>query len=92
MNNESKFCRCNHNITAHKILKIKNESIKILLPWGEFTTVQVMSDTFKEGDWIDLQIKTNSANGRVSSYSIKYIGRTPAAFIPEDSKTKIVTN
>ena len=51
----------------------------------------IISDIFKPGDWIDMQLKPQRNNGRVTSYSAGYIGRTPTKFIPEDDTVQFVT-
>lgn len=83
--------RYHNNITAHKIIKVDGSNVTILLPWGGTTKLTITNDIFEPGDWIDLQFKTQSNGGRVTSYSVGYIGRTPAKFIPEDDKVQFVT-
>lgn len=83
--------RYRNNITAHKIIKVDGSNVTVLLPWGDKTTFPIMSDNFSVGDWIDMQLKPQRNNGRVTSYSAGYIGRTPAKFIPEDDKVQFVT-
>ena len=83
--------RCSNHITACKILRVQENTVTVPLPWGNTTKLTITSDIFEPGDWIDLQFKTQSNNGRVTSYSVGYIGRTPAIFIPEDDKVQFVT-
>lgn len=78
--------RYSNHITACKILEAQENTVTISLPWGGTTKLTITSDIFEVGDWIDLQFKTQSNHGRVTSYSVGYIGRTPAKFIPEDDK------
>lgn len=83
--------RHRNHITACKILKVQDNTITIPLPWGDTAKLTITSDVFEVGDWIDLQFKTQSNNGRVTSYSAGYIERTPSKFIPEDDNLQYVT-
>ena len=83
--------RHNNDILACKIIKAQENTVTIPLPWGGTTKLTITSDIFEPGNWIDLQFKTQSNGGRVTSYSVAYIGRTPAKFIPEDDKVQFVT-
>lgn len=83
--------RYSNHITACKILRVQENTVTVPLPWGGTTTLTIISDIFEPGEWIDLQFKTQSNGGRVTSYSVGYIGRTPAKFIPEDDKVQFVT-
>lgn len=83
--------RHNNDIVACKIIKAQENTVTIPLPWGGTTTMTIISDIFKPGDWIDMQLKPQRNNGRVTSYSAGYIGRTPTKFIPEDDKVQFVT-
>ena len=83
--------RYSNHITACKILRVQKNTVTIPLPWGGTTTLTIISDVFEPGDWIDMQFKTQSNHGRVTSYSAGYIGRTPTKFIPEDDKVQFVT-
>ena len=83
--------RYSNHITACKILRVQENAVTIPLPWGGTTKLTITNDIFEPGDWIDLQFKTQSNNGVVSSYSVKFIGRTPSKFIPEDDKVQFVT-
>lgn len=83
--------RHNNDILACKIIKAQENTVTIPLPWGGTTKLTITNDIFEPGDWIDLQFKTQSNNGRVTSYSARYIGRTPSKFIPEDDKLQFVT-
>lgn len=83
--------RHNNDITACKILRVQENTVTIPLPWGDTTTLTIISDIFEPGDWIDMQFKTQSNHGRVTSYSAGYIGRTPSKFIPKDDKVQFVT-
>ena len=83
--------RYSNHITACKILRVQENTVIIPLPWGGTTKLTITSDVFEPGDWIDLQFKTRSNGGRVTSYSVAYIGRTPAKFIPEDDTVQFVT-
>ena len=83
--------RHNNDIVACKILKVQDNAITIPLPWGDTDTLTIMSEIFSPGDWIDMQLRTQRNNGRVTSYSAGYIGRTPDKFIPEDDAVQFVT-
>ena len=83
--------RYSNHITACKILRVQENIVTVPLPWGNTAKLTITSDIFELGDWIDLQFKTQSNGGRVTSYSIAYIGRTPTKFIPEDDKAQFVT-
>lgn len=93
MNNRqtTELNRHSNHITACKILRVQENSVTIPLVWGGTAKLTITSDIFEPGDWIDLQFKTQSNNGRVTSYSVGYIGHTPAKFIPEDDKVQFVT-
>ena len=80
-----------NHITACKVLGVRENTVTIPLPWGDTTTLTIISDVFEPGEWIDMQFKTQSNHGRVTSYSAGYIGRTPTKFIPEDNKVQFVT-
>ena len=80
-----------NHITACQILRLKENTVTIPLPWGGTTTLTIISDVFEPGEWIDMQFKTQSNHGRVTSYSAGYIGRTPSKFIPKDDKVQFVT-
>ena len=83
--------RHNKDIVACKVLGVQENTVTVPLPWGGTTTLTIISDIFEVGDWIDLQFKTQSNGGRITSYSARYIGRTPSKFIPEDDKLQFVT-
>lgn len=83
--------RHSNHITACKILRVQENTVTVPLPWGDTDTLTIMSETFSPGDWIDMQLRTQRNNGRVTSYSAGYIGRTPAKFIPEDDNLQYVT-
>ena len=83
--------RYSNHITACKVLGVQENTVTVPLPWGGTTTLTIISDIFEVGDWIDLQFKTQSNGGRITSYSARYIGRTPSKFIPEDDKLQFVT-
>ena len=83
--------RHNNDIVACKVLGVQENTVTVPLPWGGTTTLTIISDIFEVGDWIDLQFKTQSNGGRITSYSARYIGRTPSKFIPEDDKLQFVT-
>lgn len=83
--------RHNNDIVACKILKVQDNAVTVPLPWGGTAKLTITSEIFEPGDWIDLQFKTQSNRGRVTSYSIAYIGRTPTKFIPEDDNLQYVT-
>lgn len=83
--------RHSNHITACKILRVQENTVTVPLPWGGTTKLTITSDVFGVGDWIDLQFKTQSNHGRVTSYSVAYIGRTPSKFVPEDDKVQFVT-
>lgn len=83
--------RHSNHITACKILRVQENTVTVPLVWGGTTELTITSDIFEPGDWIDLQFKTQSNGGRVTSYSVAYIGRTPSKFIPEDDKVQFVT-
>lgn len=83
--------RYSNHITACKILRVQENTVTVPLPWGNTTKLTITSDIFELGDWIDLQFKTQSNGGQVTSYSIAYIGCTPKKFIPKDDKVQFVT-
>ena len=83
--------RHNNDIVACKVLKVHGNNITIPLPWDDVATLSVISDIFEVGDWVDMQIRSQRNNGVVSSYSLKYIGRTPKQFIPENPENQFVT-
>lgn len=83
--------RHSNHIIACKILRVQENTVTVPLPWGNTAKLTITSDIFEPGDWIDLQFKTQSNYGRVTSYSVGYIGRTPAKFVPEDDKVQFVT-
>ena len=83
--------RYSNHITACKILGVQENTVTVPLPWGNTAKLTITSDIFEVGDWIDLQFKTQSNGGRVTSYSVAYIGRTPAKFIPKDDKVQFIT-
>ena len=83
--------RYSNHITVCKVLGVQENTVTVPLPWGGTTTLTIISDIFEVGDWIDLQFKTQSNGGRITSYSARYIGRTPSKFIPEDDKLQFVT-
>ena len=83
--------RHNNDIVSCKILWVQENTVAIPLPWGGVATLAIISDVFEVGDWIDMQLKPQRNNGRVTSYSARYIGRTPTKFIPEDNKAQFVT-
>ncbi len=83
--------RYSNHITACKILRVQENAVTIPLPWGGTAKLTITSDIFEPGDWIDLQFKTQSNYGRVTSYSAGYVGRTPDKFIPEDDAVQFVT-
>ncbi len=87
----TKLDRHNNNITACKILKVQGNTITIPLPWGGTTALMIVSDTFEVGDWVDMQLVPRKNNGRVTSYSAGYIGRTPDKFIPADDNALFAT-
>ena len=84
----TKISRIHANITSHKILDARDDgygnvgSVQIRAPWGDIVTIQATHNT-KQGEWYDYQFSTCYANGRLVSYTVLYIGETPAAFIPE---------
>ena len=83
--------RHNNDIVACKILRVQENTVAIPLPCGGVATLAIISDVFEVGDWIDMQLKPQRNNGRVTSYSAGYIGRTPTKFIPEDDTVQFVT-
>ena len=87
----TELSRYSNHITAVLILGVQENTVTVPLPWGGTTTLTIISDIFEVGDWIDLQFKTQSNGGRITSYSARYIGRTPSKFIPEDDKLQFVT-
>ena len=83
--------RHSNHITACKILRVQENTVTVPLPWGNTAKLTITSDIFEPGDWIDMQLKPQRNNGRVTSYSARYIGRTHTKFIPEDNKAQFVT-
>ena len=87
----TELSRYSNHITAVLILGVQENTVTVPLPWGGTTKLTITSDIFEPGDWIDMQLKPQRNNGRVTSYSAGYIGRTPTKFIPEDDKVQFVT-
>lgn len=82
--------RYSNGISAYKVLAVKENGVLIRMPWGEVEEIQLMGDGPKEGDWIDMQICENRNNGRITSFSAKYFGQTPANFVPDNKDVDLV--
>lgn len=86
----SKSNRHNNDLTAFKVLEATDNSITIRLPWGKIEMLQLLGNPYPAGTWVDAHVSTNSCNGRINSYTIRVIGETPAAFIPQDPAAEYV--
>ena len=83
--NTTRITRNRNNVRAYKILAIEENKL-IFRPQNgadKTTNIEVSNGkNYSVGEYIDLIVGFNRCNGRITSYRIRLVGKTPEEFIP----------
>ena len=87
--NLTKITRYRNNVKAHKILAIEGNKL-IFRPQNgadKTTNIEVSNGkNYSVGEYIDLIVGFNRCNGRITSYRIRFVGKTPDEFVPANGE------